>query len=200
MRLVEVRNEEFALTRILGERKPLIFALWHARMFYPFGYFEKRYHNHGARITTLVSPSKDGELIAQTLQYMGGDVVRGSSSRQGREALYALLERLKEGYSAFLTPDGPRGPRQAAQPGVIALAQMSGLPIIPLTCGVRSAILMKRSWDHFVFPMPFSPVRVIFGGPMYVPENADDPMREYFRKRLEDELNALTREADDWRR
>jgi hypothetical protein len=196
-RLVEVRNEEYTARRLLDERKPMIFALWHNRMFYSLGYFAKRYHNHGAKFTMLVSASKDGELIARTILYMRGDVVRGSSSRGGREALLGMLDRLRRGHSTWITPDGPRGPRYVAQPGAILVAQRSGLPLVPVTCGVRRAHIFP-SWDGFIWPFPFSPTRILYGDPILVPPDADEAVREVYRKRLEDELNALTTEADDW--
>ena len=197
-RLVEVRNEEFTRTRLLGERKNAIFAIWHNRMFYPYWFFAKRYYNYGAKFSLLVSASRDGELIARVITYMGGDVVRGSSSRGGREALYDLLGRLGQGYNVWATPDGPRGPRYVAHFGVVALAQKTGLPLIPVTCGIRNPLTFN-SWDRFMAPWPFSQVRMLFGSPLYVPGNADEGTREYFRQKLQDDLNALTGDADDWR-
>lgn len=196
-RLVESRNEEYTLTRVLGERKPVIFAVWHSRMLYTIYHMQKRYRSQGVRMAVLVSSSRDGELIAQVIQYMRGDVVRGSTSRGGREALYGLLDSLKAGLSTWVTPDGPRGPRQKAQFGAIALAQKSGLPLIPVSCSLRRCITLN-SWDRFVFPIPFSPVRMHFGAPLFVPGDADETMREYFRQKLEDDLNGLTAKVDDW--
>jgi hypothetical protein len=36
-----------------------------------------------------------------------------------------------------VTPDGPKGSRYVVQQGVIALAQVTGLPIIPVTCNTQ---------------------------------------------------------------
>lgn len=197
-RLVESRGEEYTLTRLIGERKPVIFAVWHSRMLYTIYHAAKRYLNQGVRMAALISSSRDGELISQVIQYLGGEVVRGSTSRGGREALYGLLDSLKAGLSTWVTPDGPRGPRQKAQFGAIALAQKSGLPLIPISCSLRRCITLN-SWDKFVFPIPFSPVRMRFGPPIFVPADADETMREYFRQKLEDDLNSLTARVDDWR-
>lgn len=197
-RVVERRNEEYIATRLMGERKPVVLALWHNRIFFSLYYMDRRFHQLGVPFSLLVSASRDGELIARLIQYMKADVVRGSSSRGGREALLALMDRTDRGFTAAVTPDGPRGPRYHAHPGAVLLAQRSGLPIVPMTCGMRRSFVFK-SWDRFICPLPMSPVRILFGDPIWVPKDADEGMREYFRQKLQDDLIALTTEADDWR-
>ena len=49
-------------------------------------------------------------------------VVRGSSSRGGAQALRALAAAVRAGEDVAVVPDGPRGPRERVQPGVVALA------------------------------------------------------------------------------
>ncbi|NUN50518.1 MAG: lysophospholipid acyltransferase family protein [Candidatus Brocadiae bacterium] len=196
-RVVERRNEEYTATRVLGERKNIIFATWHNRLFYGLYYWSRWVYRHGTKFSLLISASKDGEMLARTIAYMGGDVVRGSSSRRGSEALLGLLDRLRRGYNCAVTPDGPRGPRYRAHAGVVLLAQKSGVPIIPISVGLKRALIFN-SWDKFMLPWPMTQARILYGDPVFVPPDADDTIREHFRKKVEDDLNALTRDADDW--
>lgn len=197
-RLIERRNEEYFAHRVLGERKPVILALWHDRILFTLNYMARRFRPQGARFCLLISASKDAELLAATTLYMGGDAVRGSSSRHGRQALLGMLDRLEAGFNGVVTPDGPRGPRYKAHAGITLLAQKSGVPIVPIIAGVRRAIVFN-SWDRFMIPLPFTTVRLHYGDPIWVPPDADDTMREHFRQKVEDDLNALATEADDWR-
>jgi len=98
--------------------------------------------------SALASASKDGAMIEAMVTSYGVKTVRGSSSRRGVAALIALKKALKAGDQLFVTPDGPRGPRYHLQPGVIKLAQSSGVPIIPVRFTHSSSWRLK-SWDRF---------------------------------------------------
>ena len=63
--------------------------------------------------------------------------------------------------------DGPKGPRYVVQKGVISLAQVTELPIIPVTCNTQRKICVKN-WDGFQIPLPFFTLRA-------------DPQRPYSR-------------------
>jgi len=105
---------------------PYILAFWHGRLFLmPYCY-------PGERIAILISEHRDGELISRTMQRFGFATARGSSTRKGALGLREVLRRLDAGFDAAITPDGPRGPREVVQGGVIAAARLSGAPIIPV--------------------------------------------------------------------
>ena len=149
--------------------KPVIYAFWHNRMFL-MPYVYQRYL-HKRRAVCLVSSSQDGEMIARVLAHFGLGVVRGSSSRRGKEAYRQLAENLKEGWDVAITPDGPRGPRYQTHIGVAGLAAFSGNPIIPLTYHAARKIELS-SWDRFMIPLPFSSCVLQFGKPFYVDPQA----------------------------
>jgi len=141
----------------------------------------------------LVSASKDGALLAAVMGTFGVELVRGSSSRRGPQALLELTSRAEQGYDLAVTPDGPRGPRYVVQKGVIALAQVTGLPIIPVTCNTRRKICAK-SWDGFQIPLPFSHCEVILNEPILVPREACEAKREELRLELEGCLRASSKD------
>lgn len=108
-------------------RKNIIIAFWHGRLLM----MPKVYSGKGAYI--LISQHMDGEMIARTMSNFGYGSIRGSTTRGGTVALRQMLRVAREGFDLAVTPDGPRGPRQIVQPGVIELAKLTGLPIFPVT-------------------------------------------------------------------
>jgi hypothetical protein len=109
------------------EGQNFIAVFWHGRqLMMPFA-------NKGKRISILISQHRDGELIARTVARFGFHAVRGSTTRGGAAALRRLVRQARGGDLVVMTPDGPRGPRHVVQPGVLKLAMLTGLPIVPLT-------------------------------------------------------------------
>jgi len=172
---------------------PVIFALWHNRLALCMKAFESfvRVHQSQPRLAALISASKDGALLAAILQRFGVEPVRGSSSRRGAQAVLELASWAERGYDLAVTPDGPRGPCYVVQEGVMALAQVTGLPIVPYSCRVGWRIQLK-SWDRFQIPLPFSCCEMTFGEPIHVPRGADDAERARLREVLRSALVAGT--------
>ena len=168
---------------------PVIFAVWHGRLL-PLTY----YHRHQG-ITAIISRSSDGEYIARVVRGWGYATERGSTSRGGSSALRSLVKAARAGQSLAITPDGPRGPRQTLQPGVITAAQLTGLPIIPIACGASRA-WWPGSWDRFCVPKPFARVRVLYGEPRWVERDATGAELETHARELEREMNAMIEDAD----
>jgi lysophospholipid acyltransferase (LPLAT)-like uncharacterized protein len=168
---------------------PFIFATWHSRvLLLPALY-------RGRHLRVLVSRSRDGELVARLCARFGLEVVRGSSSRGGAEALRGLARALAEGTSVVVVPDGPRGPREVVKPGVVALAALSGVSVVPVAVAASSEWRL-RSWDGFRVPRPFARCVVRFGEPIVVSRRADPGAREAARKEIEAALLALSDTAD----
>lgn len=146
---------------------PIIYAFWH------------RYQASACviggwtRSAFLVSPSRDGDILAGIARRAGGYPVRGSSSRGGGAAFRDLVRLIAGGRSAAITPDGPRGPHGTVHPGVVALAKTTGIPISPVGFGV-SRCFETNSWDHFVVPLPFAHGQVVFGELLGVGPDTDE--------------------------
>ena len=166
-----------------------IYAFWHGRML-AFCYSNRRQNIH-----IMVSEHRDGEIIARIVRLLGFVPVRGSTTRGGRKALFQIAGRIGTGKDVAITPDGPKGPRWRVQPGVIALAQRTGMPIIPAANGVSFGKTLL-SWDRFLIPMPFSKVAVLLGSPISVPRKICGEDFEAKRAQLERALQELTHKAD----
>ena len=176
-----------------GGRGPILFAFWHGRMLYLL----KLYECLGARVTVLVSQSRDGELVAQLLSCFGYQTTRGSTSCGGVRGLLAIVNKVRTGMNAAFTPDGPRGPRFQVQPGLVMVAKRTGAPILPMTYGAQWKRVLA-SWDAFVLPLPFSRVVVVYGEPIYVPADASAADLEAKRREVEASLRRITETADNY--
>jgi len=175
--------------------EPVIFALWHNRLCLSMKVYESfvRPHHRHDHLAALISASKDGAFLAAVLQAFGVQAVRGSSSRRGAQAVLELSSWAGRGYDLAVTPDGPRGPRHVVQDGVMALAQVTGLLIVPYSCQLGWKIQLK-SWDRFQIPLPFSRCEMTFGEPIRVPREATEVERSQLREQLQAVLVAGTRE------
>lgn len=171
-----------------GQEGPVIYALWHNRIFVVPGAWRKAYGGR-RRAVVLTSASHDGAMLARAVGVFGIGSVRGSSSRRGVAALVAMRKALREGVDVCVTPDGPRGPRYRMQPGLVKLAETSGAPVVPVHVDFGAAWRLK-SWDRFHVPRPFSRVRVVFDRALAVPAGLSEDAFEGWRRRIEDALNA----------
>jgi lysophospholipid acyltransferase (LPLAT)-like uncharacterized protein len=178
-----------------GPAGPAIYCVWHNRLalclIEYYGYAKK--HNHTPGMAAMVSASKDGGFLACILECFGVQPVRGSSSRRGPQALLELTGWAERGYDLAITPDGPRGPRYVVQEGIIALAQLTGLPILPASQHLGWK-LQAKSWDRFQIPLPFSRCEMVLGQAIRVPRQASDAEREALRLQLERTLKEISRD------
>lgn len=168
-----------------GER--FIYAFWHQRQIF----FTWSHRNVDAAV--LVSKSNDGEMISRTMELSGIGAVRGSSSRGGAVAAREMVEILKAGRDVGITPDGPRGPAREVKEGAVRVAQLAGMPIVPIANALSRKLEIARSWDRIQVPLPFGRSVVIYGEPLRVGEGDDLAAKA---AELKAALDALTDEAD----
>jgi lysophospholipid acyltransferase (LPLAT)-like uncharacterized protein len=169
----------------------VIMAFWHSRiLFMPFAY-------EGRKGCMMNSIHRDGEIITRVLKRFGISAVRGSSTRGWMGGLKGMLEAYQQGYDLIVVPDGPRGPRYQAKPGVLQLARATGAPIFPVTCSAAWKLTIP-SWDQLIVPLPFSRVRYMAGAKILVPPDASPVQMEEKRQELETSLIRITNEADGY--
>ncbi|MCR6629078.1 MAG: lysophospholipid acyltransferase family protein [Magnetospirillum sp.] len=173
--------------RFWDRGEPFILAFWHGRLL-----MMPKSWRGGMPIHMLISQHRDGQLIARTVGHFGIHTVEGSTTRGGAGALRAMLKALKGGECIGITPDGPKGPRMRASDGIVAVARLSGCPVIPATYAAAGARRLG-SWDRFLIPLPFSRGLILWGEPITVARDGDEAAA---RQAIEDAMNAQTAEAD----
>ena len=172
--------------------KPVIFALWHAHQCALYANEDR------GSLNVMISKSNDGDIIAAATEHMGIRVVRGSYKRAGASASLAMIEKLEQGENAAITIDGPRGPRGKVKDGVINIAKLTGVPIVPMTWYSPSKWLLKfNTWDEFRFPVLGVKTIAVYGEPIYIPADCSKEEAENLRQKVETALNDLYKYAAD---
>src|SRR4030095_13186859 len=136
------------------------------------------------------------ERAARLVRRFGFVVVRGSSSKGGAGGCGGLARALDGGHSVVVVPDGPRGPSETVKPGVVALARMTGAPVVPMALGASSE-WRARSWDGFRVPQPFARCVVRVGETLRGGPATGRPADESPRKEIEAALREVTWRADE---
>jgi lysophospholipid acyltransferase (LPLAT)-like uncharacterized protein len=126
---------------------------------------------------------------------LGIKTIVGSTSKGGAKALRAMVRTVKNGDYVGLTPDGPRGPRMRAQEGIVTIARLAKVPIIPIGYASTSCKILG-SWDRFIAALPFGRGVFVWGEPIEVPQTSDKLALEKTRLNIEDAINAVSAEAD----
>jgi len=72
---------------------------------------------------SIVSASKDGEILAELLKREGNELIRGSSNRDNIKSLKEAMKYAKKDYTLGIAIDGPSGPIFEPKAGAIFIAQ-----------------------------------------------------------------------------
>ena len=168
-----------------------LFVCWHDHTLLPLHVFRRR------NIGVMMSRSRAGQMQAAFWRLYGWPTIWGSTrKREGIQALREALRMLRSGQSVAFTPDGPKGPRHLAQPGVVFLASNAGSVIIPL--GVAAdAFWQLPTWDRYLIPRPFARVHLHLGEPLLVPPEIPKAEMTRWQERVEAEINRAVQFSRD---
>lgn len=180
----ETRDEMFA------SGQPFLIALWHNRIgMMPYACKEM---NH--QLCVVASGHRDGRLVIDAMGQFGFDGIP-VDSKNGSQATRAIMRRLKNGGWVGITPDGPRGPRLVVKEGMVAIAAMAGVPILPVAYSTNRRRTLN-TWDRFHIPLPFGRGLCRWGEPITLPARPSSEQRETWRQHVEEVLNELTDGCD----
>lgn len=168
-----------------------LFAMWHSRQCGVYGIPERD------KLHCLISRSKDGDIIATAAESLGIKTVRGSQRKGGTQASLEILDVLKAGNNVAITIDGPLGPKEVVKKGIVEIAKISGVPIIPLAWNNPTKGFIKlKTWDEFRFPLFCIKSCLLCGNPIYVDKDASEEDIEKIRKQIENDLQMLHSEIN----
>ncbi len=149
------------------------------------------------RYAVMSSRSRDGERMSRLLNRLGYFVVRGSSSKGGAGGLKGLIDAVNDRkLNAAIAVDGPRGPVFQVKPGILALAQATGLPIYPASGAANRFWTIPGAWNQTYIPKPFAKCVLVFGEPLVVPKGATESELEELRLDLECRLKEARSRAE----
>ena len=163
-----------------------ILSMWHRHQCIVYGVKDK------SKFYVLISASNDGEIIAKAAETMGIQSIRGSSKRRAVAASLELIEKIKEGNSAAIMVDGPRGPNGKVKKGIINIAKITGVPIVPVTWASKDKTFFTfNSWDKFQIPIGRCRTVALFGKPIYIPSDIPKEDEKKWCKKIKKEMNKL---------
>jgi len=201
LRTLRWRHENVeAVEPVLAGRSGAVALFWHGRIPLCLATAPQWWRKN---TRALISPSADGEFIAQALQRAGFPAIRGSSAKKGDSAkARAVVAAFREaiawvggGGALVVTPDGPRGPNEVIAPGSLQIAKRTGAPIFLIGIAAHPATQLK-TWDQVMFAPPFARGAVVWDGPHHVPEGAGDAEIAALSAELSQRLSAATRRAE----
>ncbi|PLX98268.1 MAG: hypothetical protein C0623_13170 [Desulfuromonas sp.] len=112
----------------------------------------------GSDSVQMVAHSHIGYGLAQVLRSWGyRQIIHGSPGKSSKRAFINLLREIKKGKTAFIAPDGSRGPRHVMKDGPVFLAKQGKVPMYIISPKYRG-IRLRFMWDKFLLPLPFSKV------------------------------------------
>lgn len=155
------------------------------------------------RTRAMISPSADGEFIAQALARVGFPAIRMSSAKPGdaakaRQAAIGFREAVtwtEGGGALVITPDGPRGPNEIIAPGALQIAKRSGAPVFLMGIAAAPALQMQ-TWDKVMWAAPFGRGAVVWDGPHVAPRDIGPAEGEAMLADWSARLSAATRRAE----
>lgn len=179
--------------KVWEENNNIILIIWHGRALLPC-YFWK--NKKKFPMSALVSPHRDGRLIASVLKLFGIKIIDGSSNENANGAALSLMRELQNNRSITIIPDGPKGPNMKLSRSALYFAQKTGKPIIGMTYSVKGSKLVTRSWDKMMLPPLFSKGIAATTEPFYIPGNINEEEFEQYRLKIERSMRELTWQID----
>ena len=173
----------------LKNKKPVVLAHWHGDELALVS-IVKRYS-----IATIASQSKDGELMAKVLKWMGAKTSRGSSTRGGVQALKGLLRLLKDGGNCSFAVDGPKGPLHKVKPGIFEVSRMMEGRIYVAGVACNRAWVFSKSWNKAYLPKPFARIYVHWSEPFGPVQRDEDPRSPALAENMESKLHSAKQQA-----
>ena len=169
-------------------KKPFILAFWHGQLM-TFSYTWKI----NKKLNILASSHSDGRFGASIARYFKLNNIPISSDGNNL-SLRPIFKILNSNNYIAITPDGPRGPKEKVSEGIIKIAKISKVPIIPVGFGSSKNFCLK-SWDSFLITLPFSKCRIVWGDSITIPENLEDKEIEIYKKLIEEKINECVKKA-----
>lgn len=149
--------------------EPAIYLTWHANLLAQNASVGRTDH-----LVNMTSPHPDGLMAGALSEALGAKTISaaGGSDQQGAAGgiagFRAMLRALKDGRSLFLTGEIPPIPgRQVAQ-GIIAVARLTGRPIIPIGAASTRQHIVERLWDKMQINYPFGTMFIESDPPIWV--------------------------------
>lgn len=188
----QVEKYMLRIKNINYPKEQCIFSMWHCHQCLTYGIEDK------SKFYALISASNDGEIVANAAASLGIMSIRGSSKRRGVAASLELIEKIKEGNYAAIMVDGPRGPVYKVKDGIINIAKLTRIPIVPCAWhSPQKTFLSFNTWDKFKGPLGPCQTVAIYGDPIYIPEELTKEETQEWCEKIEKSMLSLQKDLEE---
>jgi len=191
-RVVAVSGQDHA-DRFLGTGSVSAPCFWHQHLVLGNKLIRERIRA-GFKACFLISASVDGDVPARIAKSWGAEVIRGSANNTGALVLRDMQQVFKRGVSVVSVADGPNGPQHEFKAGVVLMARVVGVPMVPIGFAADRAWYLNR-WDRFMIPKPFARVAMAVGDAVVIPRGTPVNELDKYRLTMENAVNSLSDES-----
>lgn len=159
LRLLEktVHIEWHEDTQFGDSQKPKI---WHEDSFFMNLVLENLAHKTRP-VDVIVTADTRGNYIEQMVQRCGGHALRVPDGYKAFAALKKIVQDTYEKeHSLAVALDGPLGPRHEPKKLAFYLSEHADEEFVGISISYSSCLRLKRRWDKYAIPLPFSRVTV----------------------------------------
>ena len=137
-----------------------IYGFWHEDSFF-MNLVLERLADRTTPVDVIVTADARGNYIEYMVRQCGGNALRVPD---GYGAFTALKKIVKDSYekthSIAVALDGPLGPRHEPKKLAFYLSEHAEEDFVGITVSYSSCIRLRRRWDRYVIPLPWSTVDV----------------------------------------
>lgn len=137
-----------------------IYGFWHEDSFF-MNLVLERLADRTTPVDVIVTADARGNYIEYMVRQCGGNALRVPD---GYRAFTALKKIVKDSYekthSIAVALDGPLGPRHEPKKLAFYLSEHAEEDFVGITLSYSSCIRLRRRWDRYVIPLPWSTVDV----------------------------------------
>ncbi len=175
----------------MSDGSKYVFASWHSQLCGSYAILNRE------NVYYMISGSRDGDIVAEAGGRVGINAIRGSSKRGGATAALEMIDKVKNGASAYLAVDGPRGPVGVVKKGCVEIAKLGGAKIVPMAWKTTDWFTITvKSWDKLQIPILYSQSVALYGEPIEVPADANEEQMEEIRLMVEKEINRVNEDLN----
>ncbi|MCL1807516.1 MAG: hypothetical protein FWG31_07425 [Oscillospiraceae bacterium] len=152
-------------------------SFWHGDS---YCYFPQLQHRGDIIITTV---DKRGNVVEMLGRKFGFDPYRLPDESVPDVSLVSLRRMLADtkGKHICFSMDGPLGPYHVPQRFFLTLTFLAKKRVLPVSIQVKRKIRLKRRWDKYMIPLPFSRMTFTVHPPLEVHKKDFDTLPETIR-------------------
>ena len=121
-------------------------------------HFAKKRKN---KVAIVVTADGRGDVIEHMIRKYEGTALRLPDGARMRKCMDFLEEKANEPGMMGLAMDGPLGPCYEPKKLLFYLAEKSKKEVVLIRIDYSKKISIKRRWDNYVIPLPFSKIKVM---------------------------------------